>query len=371
MHTKHLKPAIEAILFLHQKPVSLNKIRNAIDEELDMSEYKTALDELITDYSESTRGIEIVKVAGGIQIRTKLEHKDMIRRMNAAAPIRMSQAMLEVLSIVAFNQPATRERVEEIRGVECGQHLRNLMDRHLCKMVGRSDSAGRPILYGTTKEFLEIFALESLRDLPSLRDIEDMLPQNEVGAPDGEEERVRGELQAIVSDAKELEFNNIELEELKVFEELDARDAADKEAKRLAKAEAKEKAQQDTKATVETTEAESEQTDETIRETPESIETKSTDSDTSPTENEPTPQGIETGHSEHQSDEVAGSISFGQVSKEQEAEWNLDEKAEPTPNNANQNREEQGATTSEDLVDGGDLQPEESRRADSSGPSDS
>ena len=238
MNMKALKSAIEAIIFTQDSPISLQKIRVAIDENLAMEKYKAAIKELEKDYESSTRGIEIAKMAGGFIFRTKIEHKDRITRMQNLAPTRMSQAMLEVLSIVAFNQPATRERVEEIRGVECGHHLRNLLSKKLIRMVGRSEQVGRPMLYGTTKEFLELFCLSSLKDLPSVREIEDLVPKSEVGAE--EENSLRSELWEILDNSEEIQFSDIEKKEEGIFSTLDEMATIEKQKAKELRAKQKE-----------------------------------------------------------------------------------------------------------------------------------
>ena len=230
MNMKSLKSAIEAIVFTQSSPISLQKVRSAIDETIEMAKYKKAVKGLKEDYQDSERGIEFSEMAGGLLFRTKIEHKDRITRMQQLAPSRMSQPLLEVLSIVAFNQPVIREKVEEVRGVECGHHLRNLMSKKLIRMVGRSEQLGRPMLYGTTKEFLELFCLSSLKDLPSLREIEDLVPESEVGGPEDEERRLHSHLQEIMDNSEELEFSDIEKKEEGIFDTLDEMKRIEKEA---------------------------------------------------------------------------------------------------------------------------------------------
>ncbi len=307
MHITHLKSALEAILFLQHKPITLNRLRDLIDETLEADTYKQAIAELMEAYAESGHGIEIAEISNGYVFRTKLEHRDMIRRMNEVTPVKMSQAMLEVLSITAFNQPVTREKIEDIRGVECGHHLRNLMEKKLVRIVGRSDAVGRPILYGTTREFLELFGMDTLKDLPALRDIEEMLPQNEVGAHEDEENRVRGELQDIVADSKPLEFSDLETAELKFFDELDEKAKAKKNA--ASQKHAEEKAGPH---------GQEEQT-----------ETEAfTNSNGSKAQDLHAAQNGEAEGAKDLADEVAGPVSFGSVIDEQKREWPLDEKIE-------------------------------------------
>lgn len=213
MHTAPLKAPIEALLFMSHKPISLARIQELVDPAVDLEEYRTALSDIMSSCFAEDRGIELVEVAGGFQFRTKLDLKDVIHRLYTTNPIKLSQATLEVLSIVAYNQPLTREKIDQVRGVDCSHLVRNLLDKKLLRMVGKSDEPGKPMLYGTTKEFLELFGLKDLSALPTLRDIEDMLPVvNEVGTR-SEEEELAGEMAEIVAGSKPLEFNDLELEE--------------------------------------------------------------------------------------------------------------------------------------------------------------
>lgn len=214
MHTAPLKSQIEAVLFMSHKPISLAKLQEIINPETDLEEFRTAISNLMADHFSEERGIELVEVANGFQFRTKIDQKDIIHRLFAVTPIKLSQAMLEVLSIIAYNQPITREKVEQVRGVDCSHLFRVLLDRKMVRMVGKSEDPGRPMLYGTTKEFLELFGLRDLNALPSLREIEDMLPvANEVGERRSEEELLAEEMAGIVAASHPLEFNDLELEE--------------------------------------------------------------------------------------------------------------------------------------------------------------
>lgn len=212
LSSEELQATIEAVLFMHHKPVSLSKLQELINPNIDLEEYRTAVSNLMASYFETSRGIELVEVANCFQFRTKSEHKDIIRRMYQIAPMKLTNAMLEVLAIVAYNQPITREFVDKIRGVDSSHLLRVLMDKKMLRIAGKSDDLGRPMLYATTKEFLELFGLRDLTSLPSLREIEDMLPKNEVGAEISEEEALAKEMEGIVDASKPLEFNDLELE---------------------------------------------------------------------------------------------------------------------------------------------------------------
>jgi len=207
-----LQAAVEATFFMHHKPITLAKVRELINPDIAEEEYRTAISNVMASYFEDFRGIELVEVAGGFQFRTKAEHKDIVRRMYQIAPMKLTNAMLEVLAIVAYNQPLAREGIDKIRGVDSSHLLRVLLDKKMLRIAGKSDDIGRPMIYATSKEFLEIFGLRDLSALPSLRELEEMLPQNEVGTI-SEEEALSAEMEGIVTDAVPLEFNDLELED--------------------------------------------------------------------------------------------------------------------------------------------------------------
>jgi|GEM_PF-393500 len=207
-----LQAAVEATFFMHHKPITVAKVRELINPGIAEDDYRTAISNLMASYFDETRGIELVEVAGGFQFRTKVEHKDIVRRMYQIAPMKLTNAMLEVLAIVAYNQPITREVVDKIRGVDSSHLMRVLLDKKMLRIAGKSDDIGRPMIYATSKEFLELFGLRDLSALPSLRELEEMLPQNEVGSI-SEEEALSAEMEGIVTDAKPLEFNDLELED--------------------------------------------------------------------------------------------------------------------------------------------------------------
>lgn len=119
-------------------------------------------------------GIELVEMAGGWRLRTATDLAAMVRRLWPDKRVRLSKAALEALSVVAYRQPCTRLDVEDVRGVDCGGVLRSLLERRLVRVVGRKDEPGRPLLYGTTPTFLELFSLPDLRSMPTLRDLADM-----------------------------------------------------------------------------------------------------------------------------------------------------------------------------------------------------
>jgi segregation and condensation protein B len=213
-----LMAAVEATFFMHHKPIGISKLRELINPKIDEEEYRSAVSNLMATYFDESRGIELAEVAGGYQFRTKALHKDIMRRMYQIAPMKLTNAMLEVLAISAYNQPITRETIDRIRGVDSSHLVRVLLDKKMLRIVGKSDELGRPMLYGTTKEFLEVFGLRDLSSLPSLRELEDMLPKNEVGVEISEEDMLAKEMEGIVENAKPLEFNDLEMDELEANE---------------------------------------------------------------------------------------------------------------------------------------------------------
>ena len=146
--------------------------KDQLEEEISVSDIKKCLGELAEECRSSTRGFVLVEVAKGYQFRTRPEHAVYIRQLQKNPKNRLSAPSMETLAILAYQQPMTRAKIEEIRGVDSGGVLKTLLDRDLARIVGRSSEAGRPILYGTSQTFLETFGLNSLSELPTLKDLE-------------------------------------------------------------------------------------------------------------------------------------------------------------------------------------------------------
>jgi segregation and condensation protein B len=159
---------VEAALFCAEEPVSLRRL-TALAEVSQLVDTQRAIDLLISANEAEPSAFQIVDVAGGYQLLTRPEFFPwLVRLRQAAGEMKLSATLLETLAIVAYRQPIMRADLEAVRGVHCGDALRELMERGLVRIVGRDDSLGRPILYGTTKKFLQVFALRDLRDLPEL-----------------------------------------------------------------------------------------------------------------------------------------------------------------------------------------------------------
>ncbi len=166
-----LKLIVESLLFAADKPLTVLQLRHLTGERK-LDAIQGALDALIEDYRE--RGVVLGELAGGYQFRTHPTSAEYVQRLIAGRPVRLSRAQLETLAIIAYRQPVTRPEIDEIRGVDCGGTLKLLLDRSLIRVLGKKEEPGRPLLYGTSKEFLEFFNLRDLRDLPTLREFHEL-----------------------------------------------------------------------------------------------------------------------------------------------------------------------------------------------------
>jgi segregation and condensation protein B len=168
-----IKNIIESLLFVAEDPLTIDSIKKVLDY-TDSNAIRNVLNELSSEYEARKGAFFLREVAGGYQIRTWPEYSQWIRRLLRPNPTRLSRAALETLAIVAYKQPAIRSDIEHIRGVDCGGILRTLLERKLIRVVGRKEIPGRPMIYTTTKKFLELFELKDLKDLPSPKEIEEL-----------------------------------------------------------------------------------------------------------------------------------------------------------------------------------------------------
>lgn len=173
MSNSELKQIVESILFVADAPLSYDRLYTLL-EEFDREEIRGAVEAVATDYCGAGRGVELVQVAGGYQFRSRPEYADYIRRLRKVKPARFTPSALETLAIIAYRQPVTRGEVEYLRGVDSGGVLKSLLDKKLIRIIGKKDIPGKPLIYGTTREFMETFSLKDLRSLPTLREIEEL-----------------------------------------------------------------------------------------------------------------------------------------------------------------------------------------------------
>jgi segregation and condensation protein B len=173
-----LMSAVESLLFASDRPQSAAVLKAAFQgTKVRVADIRAAVERLQIEYSNASRGVVIDEVAGGYQIRTKPSNQKYLVRTVKARPFRLSGPALEVLAIVAYKQPCTKSMVDEIRGVESGHLMRGLLDRGLIHFAGKSELPGRPMSYETTRKFLEIFNLRNIQELPTLNEIDQLIPE--------------------------------------------------------------------------------------------------------------------------------------------------------------------------------------------------
>jgi segregation and condensation protein B len=166
----HLGGLLEALVFVSDKPVTSAELARVAS--VPLKQVKEVMGELKQGYAH--RGIELDEVAGGWLFRTNLRFAPFVRELTSERPVRLSRAQIETLAIVAYRQPVTRPEIDEIRGVDSGATLKLLLERDLVRILGKKDEPGRPLLYGTTTQFLEFFGLKSLKELPTLREFTEL-----------------------------------------------------------------------------------------------------------------------------------------------------------------------------------------------------
>jgi segregation and condensation protein B len=167
-----VRTVVETLLFLAERPLTVEELHRSTG--VDAARVEKALDQISGHHRDGISGIVLHEVAGGWQLRTSPDSSDFARRFLRVKPQRLTRAALETLAIIAYRQPVTRPEIEEIRGVDCGAVVKALLERKLVKILGKKEEPGRPILYGTTREFLEFFSLKDLASLPTLREFHEL-----------------------------------------------------------------------------------------------------------------------------------------------------------------------------------------------------
>ena len=177
---RQLLQSVEALIFASEEPVAPQTLCQIIGGDLGYPELKAAIEALNEEYEATGRTFRIHFLAGGYRFLTEPEQGDLVRQL--LAPViqrRLSRSMLEVLAVVAWHQPVTKGDIQQIRGVSPDYAINRLLSRGLVEVRGRADSPGRPLQYGTTAGFLDLFHLPSLKDLPKLREIKEILQEHE------------------------------------------------------------------------------------------------------------------------------------------------------------------------------------------------
>jgi len=178
---KQLKLIVEALLFTADKPISAQDIHGWLPEET-LTEIRQVLEELRREYDAMDRSFVLKEIAKGYQFRTHSKYAPYVLRMMKTSPTRLSRAALETLAIIAYKQPVLRQEIERLRAVDVGGILKTLLEKDLIRIMGRKNLPGRPLIYGTTKKFLEVFDLKDLESLPKLKEIQDFGSDEEQAA---------------------------------------------------------------------------------------------------------------------------------------------------------------------------------------------
>ncbi len=220
IEAERVESIIESLLFAQDRPISLNMIRQVFrGTNVNSSMVRDALEVLKVEYAGARRGISLDEVGGGYQLRTKLDNMNYLKQIVKGKVFRLSGPALEVLSIVAYKQPVVKSEIDAIRGVESGHLLRGLMERSLVCFDGKSELPGKPMNYGTTRKFLEIFGLRNLKELPSVSEIDDLLPD---GIGEEESRPLLGDLTHQLSEEVQNSYSVGEEELTHISEQLDS-----------------------------------------------------------------------------------------------------------------------------------------------------
>lgn len=214
-----LVSTIESMLFATDRPVSLAAMKVAFKgTNIRTKNIKFALDTLASDYANPRRGFTLEEVSGGYQLRTKSDNVAFLRQSVKARPFKLSGPALEVMSIVAYKQPLTKSEIDQIRGVESGHLLRALMEKGLVAFGEKSELPGRPMYYQSTKKFLEIFGLRNIKELPSLQEIDQLIPE---GIGEEEEKETLSDLTMGLSQEVGTTYSEGEDELMKITDQLE------------------------------------------------------------------------------------------------------------------------------------------------------
>jgi segregation and condensation protein B len=184
---------IEALLFASETPLTAERMVEILSD-TEKKEIVSLLEGLMREYEARRGGICLGEVAGGFQFRTRTDLAPWIRKLKAGRPAMLSPAAMETLAVVAYRQPLVKSEIDRIRGVDASGALKGLLEKKIVRIVGRKDVPGKPIIYGTTRKFLEVFNLKDLSELPTLRELKDLpddpdlpRPQEQPELPDLQE----------------------------------------------------------------------------------------------------------------------------------------------------------------------------------------
>lgn len=219
-----LESIIESVLFATDRPVSIPSLKQIFKgTNVTNARLKKALETLQVEYAGGRRGVTLEEVGSGFQLRTKVDNMEFLRRSFKTKSFKLSGPALEVLAITAYKQPIVKAEIDEIRGVESGHLLRALMEKNLVLFAGKSDLPGKPMQYATTRKFLEIFGLRNLKELPTLSQIDELLPD---GIGDEEEKPKLADITDGLAEKTGLSYSEGEEELLKISDQLEKIDTS-------------------------------------------------------------------------------------------------------------------------------------------------
>jgi len=179
MPENNLKSALEALLFSSDKPLTLEQLKNALDTK-ETEQLRTVIQDLKSEYESANRGMRIAEIANGYQMVTSSNFAPFLKKLYKERHVeRLSNPALETLAIIAYKQPLTKHEIESLRNVNVDGVVKNLLDKDLIRVSGRKKAPGRPLIFGTTRQFLEYFGLKSLEELPKMEDFSKLLVNGE------------------------------------------------------------------------------------------------------------------------------------------------------------------------------------------------
>lgn len=216
---EQIESIIESILFASDRPVSFASIQQVFKgTTVKKEKIRKAIEAIAVEYAGGRRGISLEEVTGGYQIRTKVDNMNFLKRTVKSRPFKLSGPALETLAIVAYKQPVVKIEIDQIRGVESGHLLRALMEKGLVSFEGKAENLpGKPMQYGTTRRFLEIFGLRNLKELPTLSQIDELLPEG-IGEEETEKQTLAMVSDSLAEEIKTVSYSQGE-EELGLIEE--------------------------------------------------------------------------------------------------------------------------------------------------------
>ncbi len=221
-----LKNLMEAVVFAAGRTVAVGEVLSLVEAtetglQVTRKEIEQAFGELVQEWQERGRGFTLEEVAGGYEFRSRPEYAPMLAVLNQSRPQRLSTPAIESLAVIAYRQPVTRGELESLRGVDCAGVLKSLSERNLIRAIGRKEEPGRPLLYGTTHDFLELFGLKDLGELPPLKEFEEKIREHQEVAPltiadlttapeefealDGEDQKALDDLETSLAELKAVE----------------------------------------------------------------------------------------------------------------------------------------------------------------------